>query len=295
MKIINKRKTTNATAAKTDAKKLNVGEVWVYGTGKFPAADYHGLSCISSHSIKDLANQNLSDYYLWRKYVKRDIEQPDRKRVFDVGSAAHTLVLEPGLYATDVAVQPEDIKVRRGKKWDEFNELNKGKTVVTVEQDKQVRMLADAVKKNPFAKAVMQGCQNEVTGLTKLPCETILKGRIDSINFNYRYGLDLKTVEDIAPAEFAKSAARYRYDIQAYTYMKLFDLDEFLFVCATKADPYEVSVYTLNDEFMEKAESDFNFAVERWKKINSIVIPASFTNADNPMTVLAPPAWFKYL
>jgi hypothetical protein len=135
-----------------------------------------------------------------------------------------------------------------------------------------------------------------VTGFKRLPSGLILKGRIDDINYAGNYGLDLKSVEDCSPAGFAKACAKYRYDIQAYTYMQLFGLDEFIFLCCSKDDPYEIGIYTLNDEFMTKAKEDFQFACNRWEKLlNKSDEWETFSRESEPMTVIAPPRWFLYI
>lgn len=295
MNLIHKRRKTTAKNIVNGARKLiETGTTWVYGTGKVDDKEYHSLPYLSSHVIKELADKNNSDYYLWRKFVKRDVDEPERKRIFDVGTAAHTLVLEPKLYEANTAVQPEEIKVRRGKKWDEFEAENKGKSIITIEQDKNIRLLANSVRRNSYARAILKDCKSEVTGLTRLESGCLLRGRIDAVNFAEGYGADLKTCEDVSPAEFAKAAARYRYDLQAFTYKLLFGLDEFVFICTTKTDPIELAIYTLNDEFMEKAEEDYNGAVERWQRINKPTIPESWITEDDPIRQLAPPKWFFY-
>lgn len=295
MNIIHKRKQTTFKSLKQTIKSLQVGDVWCYGTGKLNDDQYHALPYLSAHVIKDLANKNLSDYYLWRKFVKRDLEQPDSAK-FLFGRAFHTAVLEPKLFDGTYVVQPKfDRRTKQGKadaaEWDEANQ---GKQVITQDQLDGVDTMSKAVRRNPYAKAVMKGASVEVSGFTRLANGHILRGRIDGVHFDARYGFDLKSAEDVSPAGFAKAAANFRYDIQAYTYMQLFGLDEFIFVVCSKKEPYEVAIYTLNDEYMEKAAEDFEQAVLRWERINSMTIPDSFTNDNNPMITLAPPAWFKY-
>lgn len=295
MNLVHKRKQTTAKSCQQSLSKLPVGEVWVYGTGKLHADEYHQIPHLSAHVIKDLVNQNLSDYYLWRKYIKRNLEEKDSP-AFLVGRAFHTAVLEPKLFDSEYTVQPKfDRRTKQGKEdaaaWDEANQ---GKQVLTDDQAESISAMAAAVRKNPYAKPILKGCQNEVTGFTRLPNGKILKGRIDAVEFVNLYGVDVKSADDVSPAGFARAAANFRYDLQAHTYKKLFGLDEFVFIVVSKADPIEVAVYTLNEEFMEKAAADFDKAVARWERLHSITTPQSFTNDDNPLITLAPPNWFKF-
>tara|TARA_R110000737_G_scaffold111725_2_gene144790 strand:- start:4960 stop:5850 length:891 start_codon:yes stop_codon:yes gene_type:complete len=295
MKFISKRKAITAISAVKSVKKINDGETWLYGASKLPANEYHEIPLLSAHVIKDLANPNMSDYYLWKKYVKRSLPRVDSAK-FILGTAFHTAVLEPHLYNDSYAIQPKfDRRTKQGKSdYADWVTENEGKQILTHDQNDTVKAMTKVTKSNQFSRAVLQYCKSEVTGVTRLPCGTLIKGRIDAVNFAGQYGVDLKSADDVSPGGFAKASAQYRYDIQAYTYKKLFNLDEFIFVVVSKTDPIEVSMYTLNDEFMEKAERDFNFAVERWNRINSIEIPSGFINYDNPLIVLAPPKWFAF-
>lgn len=297
MKLIHKRKSITATSAKQSLSRLPIDETWIYGTGKLLEGDYHNLSFLSAHVIKDLANKNLSDYFLWRKYIKRNLPEPEKSAGLKLGSAFHMAALEPKIYYASYCVMPKcDRRTKQGKAdYAAFIEANQGKEVIDSQIDETARVMAKTVLKNKYAKALLKGCHNEVTGFKRIGKNKILKGRIDSVNFDGRYGVDLKSIDDVSPAGFAKAAANFRYDIQALTYMKLFDLDEFIFIVCGKSEPHEVAIYSLNDEFMQKAADDLPFAVERWNSLHSMKTPASFTNDDNPMTVLAPPSWFKYI
>lgn len=295
MKFTQKRKTTTAKSIKQSISKLGANETWTYNAGKLPADDYHQLPFLSAHVVKDFANKNLSDYYLWCKYIKRNLPDVDSSN-FVVGRAFHTAVLEPKIYNDEYAVEPKlDRRTKQGKAdAAEWEASNQGKQVLKLQQHEQVQAMAAVVRSNKFVKAIMQGCSNEVSAFRRLD-SVLLKGRIDSVNLENRYGWDLKSAEDVSPAGFSTACARYRYDIQAYVYMKLFDLDEFIFVVCNKANPIEVAVYTLSDEFMDKAAVDYEEALQRWVRVSkSVSVPESFTTEQDPMITLAPPKWFTY-
>ena len=65
--------------------------------------------------------------------LKRFIDSPagfkygdgfEQKDCFDLGSAVHTLVLEPHLFDDAYVMMPETIPRKAGKKWDMFKEMN---------------------------------------------------------------------------------------------------------------------------------------------------------------------------
>ena len=295
MTFIHKRKKTTAKSLRQSLTRLGLGETWAYASNKLSMSDYHDVVHLSSHMIKDLANRSLSDYHIYRKYIKRDLEQVSSDK-FIIGSAFHCAVLEPHLFDSEYAVQPKfDRRTKVGKegaaKWDE---QNKGKQALTEGEFELVEKMAGCVNSNKFAKALLKDTSKEVSAFT-LEKGMVVKGRIDAVNIENRYGIDLKSAEDVSPAGFAKAAANFRYDLQAYTYKKLFGLNDFIFICCNKKDPMEVAIYTLNDDFMEKAEEDYNDALSRWQRIKVQGMRDSFVNDSEPMITLAPPSFFKYL
>ena len=296
MKLIHKRKSTTGKSLKQTLNNVKMGETWVYGTGKLKGVSYHEIGQLSAHMIKDLANKDLSDYFIYRKYIKRDLQFSSTPAML-TGTAFHTAVLEPKDYDSTYAVSPKfDRRTKEGKAgYAIWSAQNDHKTLLTDEQDTQVKNMTSAVKSNKYATAILDGCHSEVSGFILLESDRILKGRIDSINYASNYGVDLKSVEDCSPKGFASAVAKYRYDIQAYTYKKLFGLDEFLFLCCSKKDPYEIGIYDLNNDFMAKSEDDFELAMERWERILVSGEHNTFANKNNPMITLAPPNWFNYL
>lgn len=290
------KKSTTAESLTRALKALEVGETYVYGSGKLPAVEYHKISeTMSASKIKDLLDQSVSDYHFYRKHIKRDLPQKT-SAAFDVGSALHCLILEPELYAAGFATAPEvDRRTKEGKEiWQRFTELSEGKTVLTQEQSALVNQMAMVIEKNKYAQALLQGTHKEVSGFHRIDDSLILKGRADAISHG-NYIVDVKTVEDASPSGFATACAKYRYDVQDWFYKKIFGCDEFIFICVSKAEPFEVGIYKLNDEFIAKANEQIPFALERYKDLISSKEFGSFTDGDSPIIELAPPSWFKFI
>lgn len=298
MSIKFKRKSAKTGAIARGVKNMVNGDRWVYSTGKVEEKDYHDLGFLSAHKIKDMVNPSFSDYHLHRKYVAKDLPEKDSTPAMLAGSYLHCLYLEPEKVDKRYAIAPKvDRRTKAGKEtWSQFLEESKGKTVITDEIANNAARALDALKKSRQAKMIRND-KNTACEVTGLYCKdgVVFKGRIDMVNFKMRYGADLKFMDDVSPFGFAKACAKYRYDIQAKVYMEMFDLDEFVFVCVSKDDPFEVGLYTLNDEFFAKAAEQMPDAIQRWKDLHETKQPESFATNDNPMTVVAPPSWFNYL
>jgi len=298
MSIKFKRKRASAASVTRSIMTMQDGDRWVYGQGKVEEKDYHQIKFLSSHKIKDMVSPQFSDHHLWRKYIKNDLPQKDPTPAMLLGSYTHCHYLEPEKVSKRYGVAPKvDRRTKQGKlDWQAFLEANDGKTTITSEVDLQCQEMIKALSSNKHARQIRNdpNTQCEATGLY---CKdgVVFKGRIDIVNFKLRYGADLKCMDDVSPAGFAKATANFRYDIQAQIYMEMFDLDEFVFICVSKADPFEIGMYVLSEEFINKAKEQIPQGIQRWKKLHTEKKLNSFTSDEEPMTIVAPPSWFNYL
>lgn len=295
MKLIHKRKATTAASLKQTLKQLPDDEIWVYGEGKLSNEEYHNSPhSISSSVLKQVIDPNVSDYHVYRHHVKKDIER-ETKAFFDVGASAHMKVLEPHVFDDLVRVQPEEIKMRRGKAWDAFSAENEGKTIITKDQYDQVCAMANLINKNKHAKMLLDACHKEVSGYRKHETGVILRARADAISFSHGFVADLKFMDDISPAGFAKAAANNGYYIQQWVYKYVFNVEEFYFICVGKKEPSQVAIYMLNEDYEAKAAEQVPPALAHWKNCTENNRWNSFTTEDEPVKVLAAPNWFNYV
>jgi len=298
MQVIRKRQSSTAKSIKRQLRTLQENTLLTYGDNKLPAHEYHQIDgALSSHMIKDFADPNISDYFLYRTYIKRDVERKETPAMV-LGEAIHTILLEPNLFKKRYAKKPEHINRRTnaGKdQWAEFEAAcaKTGKKVLTDEQWDMAKAYAAEKYHNPTAKKLLKECKKEVSGFRRFGAN-IFKGRADAINWQTRMGFDAKTVIDISPQGFAKQAANLRYDLQQYTYKKLFGLDDFAFICYSKEEPLECVIYQLSDNWHERTERDWNYAIERYNRIKSNPKAAhSYTSDDEPVIMLDAPYWFE--
>jgi len=222
----------------------------------------------------------------------------------DFGTAFHTLLLEPEKFdeqvyitnrkrpdmpteiGSEVIPLPEDIKVRRGKKWEEFEAGNPGKTILTQKQwdwyclqksGKIVLSEADgdalmAMHENinsEHHKTARMLCEaeaeREVSFFWKDPVYGLdSKARYDIWIPNLRLVIDLKTTIDASQDAFYREV-RYKrhYDIQAAWYLQgarevSGEDHTFLWIAVEKAPPYEVGVYEASIETVESGEHKIN-------------------------------------
>ena len=185
--------------------------------------------------------------------LKRFIESPagfrfgdgfEQKDCFDLGSAVHTLVLEPHLFDDAYVMMPETIPRKSGKKWDMFKEMNQGMTILKPSDMSAAQSMADSVM-TTHAQYFTAG-QAEVSYWYKAPVEesydgggyVLIKARVDYEIDDL--AIDLKTTADAHPKKFESKAIDFGYHIQNQLYILATGLSDFVFVVVNNKKPYQV-------------------------------------------------------
>jgi len=148
---------------------------------------------------------------------------------------------------------------------EEWQRNNAHRIVLTQEQWDQVHGMAYAVKAHPAAGRLLSGkgyaelsayAHDETTGQLRRVRPDFW--RVDGIV------VDLKSTEDASPEGFARSIAKYAYDMQHPYYLDTLNdaiaqqheitcdhpasAKSFVFIAVEKSFPYAVAVYALDDE-----------------------------------------------
>lgn len=186
----------------------------------------------------------------------------------DLGRAAHTLVLEPELFADSYAVAPDvDRRTKEGRAaWAEFIEGAGDKQIVSHADMVVIEHISASIGAHPHANRLCRSNHREtslvwIDPLTKLPC----KARVD-IAVGSELA-DLKTTADASYEPFARSIWNYRYDMQAAFYCwgastitgKGFD---FSMIACEKTPPYAVGVYALDAHATKAGAADCRAALD---------------------------------
>jgi hypothetical protein len=210
-------------------------------------ADYHRDPALGSTSLKTLATRTPAHY-------QYDKTHPKSSAAFDLGTAAHSLILEQD----ESGVVVIDVEAKRGKAWTEPAEAVEaaGKIALTSKEWAQVRAMRDSVMRHPLAKTALTGGAAEESVFWNHESGTVLKCRPDMLHRGGKLGnliVDLKTVQSADAADFAKSAANFGYHIQQAHYQAGLkaatgeDFD-FIFVLIEKTGAYLPAVVQLDAE-----------------------------------------------
>lgn len=219
-------------------------------------AEYHAHPAISKSHLDAVAKSPL---HYWDRYLNPDREPEPENPAFVIGSAVHAAVLEPHVFQSDYLVAPEiNKRTKDGKaEWEAFQAANAGKTVLSAEDFALCQRIAAAVHRHEAAGPLFKGGTPEFSVIGTDP-ETgaAIKCRPDFLRDDGLV-IDLKTTSDASPDGFGKSAANFRYHVQAAWYMDTLEavFDErpegFIFVAVEKAAPYAVGVYRIEAPAIE--------------------------------------------
>ena len=208
---------------------------------------YLGKQALSSSSLK-MVLQSPKTYKYVTKYGQSET-QPLRD-----GKLFHTMILEPHKIDELTIV---DVATKAGKAYKEAKA--EGLEVYTTNEIKAAERLADAILRNDEAVHYMSKAQFEIPEIAMID-GIPFRAKADILKDNQI--VDLKTTTGLN--EFRYSADKYSYDLQAYLYKEMFNVDEFVFVCIDKGS-LDIGIFECSDEFYEKGKRKLEQGIANYK------------------------------
>lgn len=203
--------------------------------------DYAQIQALNWSTLKHI--HVSAKLFLWR----RDHPEPDRS-VFIVGGAIHTATLEPDKFDQRYGVYAA---VRRGEKWDAWQEENPDLKSLKPAEHRDTVALARALHDDPIAGPLLRATRVEASVTWDLPGYGLAaKGRLDVLGNRV---VDLKSAADLSRRAFITNAAKLLYHGQLAWYHdgaiaagKLpRDAPLPVIVGAEKSAPYDVGVFEM--------------------------------------------------
>lgn len=217
-----------------------------------PASIYHARPEISKSGLDKIAKFPAL-------YLAHQNRPPLPAEELVIGSATHTLTLEPEKFEREYIVAPAGMDKRTKEGKAAFTQLEEsGKQILSASQYELVSGMALSVRSNVTALELISGGHAEVSFDAVLE-EVTTRGRCDYLRAD-GIVVDLKTTKSASPGSFARSIADYRYHVQAAIYTDLLEANgifvpEFVFVAVEKTYPYAVGIYKLDQNAMALGRS----------------------------------------
>lgn len=271
-----------------------------------PNEVYHKSGGVSSTRLKILLEQTGAHF----DYARKNPKEPSA--AMHIGSATHTLVLQPSLFNAEFAISPEGLNLRTNAGKEQlaiFMDSNEGKTILTADQFDQAKTMADRILAHPIASILLEDIIPESSVYwwyrsmdtdDKTRYREMVKVRPDAISKSHPVILDIKTTRDASFSGFSKIINDLHYHVSAAMYLEGINqckplLEEtgfmcylkFIFICVENFAPYEVAVYELSDEFLQVGKIKYRNAMERLAAARS----ENWPGYPEGVRIIDPPGW----
>ncbi|MGI5223009.1 PD-(D/E)XK nuclease-like domain-containing protein [Nocardia sp. CA-290969] len=218
---------------------------------------------------------------------------------FDIGTAAHTLLLGTGtgIKVVEAATwQGKEAKIARAQARAE------GKVPLLRKQYNATRAMVDAALARPEVAALFpreENCAAEMSAYAlDLDTWVMLRARFDYIIFlpGKRVRVrDYKTSKDAAPKPFEKGAANLGYYVQVAHYIRVLKLlgytvEEFILLAQEKTEPYLTSLHEFDAEAIAAGDEIVSAAAKLFAECSDFDQWPGYGNQINQMSL---PRWAR--
>ena len=224
-------------------------------------AFYHSQKeYVSSSCLKSIAKRSVYHYV--------NSEPMGPSEALFIGSAFHTLVLEPHLFNEEFHVSEKiDRRTKAGKAKAaalEAELIAQGKMGISEDAYKMICNMRDNIAKDPVCSAILEGGEPEVSFYIEDFHGIKVRVRPDYLGKDYI--VDLKSCQDAAPNMFSKDIWKYGWKLQAAFYADVLGMDKFYFLASEKKSPFQCQLYLMSEQSMEQGRKMYLQAIEDWKR-----------------------------
>lgn len=223
--------------------------------------EYHSAPGVSKSQLDQAHNGSM--LHFWHRYLNPNREPEDRTDSLILGSAIHSIILEPDLFTQEYVPNPGiERRSNAGKaEWAAFVEEHKGKTILSDDAYQTCLAIRDAVYRHPVAAGLLQAPGKSEQSFYAIDPEygELVKCRVDRLHDSGNMIVDIKSTDDASPAGFGKSAANYRYPLQTAWYNDVLDAafgehpENWVFLAVEKKPPYAIGVYVADPVDVQRA------------------------------------------
>jgi len=229
---------------------------------KMSNADYHAHEAVGSSLLKSIHLKSVLHA------VSKEFTVSE---AMNLGSAVHSLVLEPEVFHDDFAVAPKvDRRTKLGKaEYAEFLENVGNKTVISADTLNTAEEMTFSIRNHPIANSILSNGQAELSFFTN-DSETglQLKCRPDYVNAGAL--IDLKTTRDASYESFSKQCGSLGYIIQCAYYLDVYNqanetkLKDFFIVAIENTAPYAVACYKIDELQLDAGRKMYRKALNQY-------------------------------
>lgn len=244
------------------AKKEKPNSVLTFRDGIYDISNelYHESSAISRSNLLLL---NKSPYHFWYETLSGLAPKKEQTPAMNIGSAFHTLLLEPEKFKQEFALSPQvDRRTTAGKEaYASFSAEHGHKIILTSEQYEQTMVMVNHIRRHEIVTTLLDEAQFEQS-IFWTDKETGLQFKTRPDIWSSKMIVDLKTTMDASPYGIARSAMNYGYFLQAgmaYEACKAIGrpFEMFVILACEKEAPYVPAVFMMDEESLQYGIDQF--------------------------------------
>lgn len=224
--------------------------------------EYHSSTAYSRSQLLTLAK---TPYHFWYEHLSGRATPKEETEALIVGSALHTLILEPHLFEHSFAVLPKlDRRTKEGKKdYELFITENPNQKILTQEQFDKINSIKSHIMEHDVVPILLKDSVYEQS-LFWTDKDTGLQFKARPDIWSKNMIMDLKSTDDSSLLRFKASAYKYGYYLQAaMLYEACMALDKpfklFVILAIEKKEPYVPSVFIIKGEALDFGLEQFDF------------------------------------
>lgn len=230
---------------------------------------YHASPGLSQSKLQNIVEPKTPADY---RYAIGHPRKPTASQI--LGTAAHIAILEPDTFNDRVTIAPTVNKRTKAGKEElaEFEAANRGKVILSEGDYNAALQMRDAAHRNKNMEWLLKGSVFEKSLFQRDSRGQLIRGRIDALNLEHNFILDVKTTRGADYWQFRHSVMKYKYHMQAAFYCDLakdvtgVEITDY-FICAIeKFPPFKVKIYQLSRRDISTGREMYLKALEDvWK------------------------------
>jgi len=231
--------------------------------------EYHASDAVSRSALMELDKSPLH-YYV--KYITKEIPFSESTGAMNIGSAFHTMVLEPSLFDEQFFVCKQKTKPRIGTPaYEDLLGNANGRIILNASEYNLVSNMSHKVKNDDIAKELFAYKKAQIEkSIFWTQKETGIQCKARPDIWLNGLVVDLKTTSNASLRAFRRSAYDYGYFLQAamiHEALKSIDikLDKFVYIAVEKDAPHHIGVFVLDDDALDYGVNLFNTLISKLK------------------------------
>lgn len=222
--------------------------------------EYHSSAGISRSMLMDFKR---SPYHYWHKHLSGYHQREESTPEMNLGSAVHTLVLEPEKFSQEFFVISQKTRPSKGTPPALKNiEAAAGRIILTPSEESHAKIMAARLQSETHAQSLLKDCRVEQSiYFTHKPTGLQVKSRPDA--WLNGLAIDLKTSGDASYRAFQSSAMTYGYFLQTAFMAHALEsvgetMESFVNLVVEKKSPYPIAVYMISDDALAYGLKQFD-------------------------------------